>query len=150
MRLASINTTAGPRLHVRAGHGYVDLAEVAGNPRLASVRSFLEDGGAAWDAAREAATGEGREFEPTDFAAAVPEPGQILCLGLNYSEHVLEGGREMPSFPDAFMRSRETLLAPYADLVRPALTERFDYEGELGIVIGAGGRYIPAERRFCA
>jgi acylpyruvate hydrolase len=80
----------------------------------------------------------------------VPEPGQILCLGLNYSEHVLEGGREMPSFPDAFMRSRETLLAPYADLVRPALTERFDYEGELGIVIGAGGRYIPADQAMDA
>ena len=52
----------------------------------------------------------------------------------------------MPSFPDAFVRSRETVLAPYADLVRPALTERFDYEGELGIVIGAGGRYIPADK----
>ena len=64
MRLATINTTAGPRLHVRGRHGYVDLAEAAGNPRLASVRSFLEDGAAAWDAAREAATGEGREFEP--------------------------------------------------------------------------------------
>ena len=150
MRLATINTTAGPRLHVRGRGGYVDLAEAAGNPRLAYVRSFLEDGAAAWDAAREAATGEGREFEPADFAPVVPEPGQILCLGLNYSEHVLEGGREMPSFPDAFMRSRETLLAPYADLVRPALTERFDYEGELGIVIGAGGRYIPADQAMDA
>ena len=150
MRLATINTTAGPRLHVRGRDGYVDLAEAAGNPRLASVRSFLEGGAAAWDAAREAATGEGREFEPADFAPVVPEPGQILCLGLNYSEHVLEGGREMPSFPDAFMRSRETLLAPYANLVRPALTERFDYEGELGIVIGAGGRYIPADQAMDA
>jgi 2-keto-4-pentenoate hydratase/2-oxohepta-3-ene-1,7-dioic acid hydratase in catechol pathway len=56
----------------------------------------------------------------------------------------------MPSFPDAFMRSRGTLLAPYADLVRPALTERFDYEGELGIVIGAGGRYIPADQAMDA
>ena len=56
----------------------------------------------------------------------------------------------MPSFPDAFMRSRETVLAPYADLVRPALTERFDFEGELGIVIGAGGRYIPADKAMDA
>ena len=48
------------------------------------------------------------------------------------------------------MRSGETVLAPYADLVRPALTERFDFEGELGIVIGAGGRYIPADKAMDA
>jgi acylpyruvate hydrolase len=150
VRLATITTTAGPRLHVRARSGYVDLTEATGNPRFASARSFLEDGRAAWDAARRAAAGEGREYEPADFGPPVPAPGQILCLGLNYSEHVLEGGRQMPSFPDAFTRSRETVLAPYADLVRPALTERFDYEGELGIVIGAGGRYIPADKAMDA
>jgi acylpyruvate hydrolase len=150
VRLATITTTTGPRLHVRARSGYVDLAEATGDPRLASVRTFLEDGRAAWDAARQAAAGEGREYEPGDFGPPVPAPGQILCLGLNYSEHVLEGGRQMPSFPDAFTRSRETVLAPYADLVRPALTERFDYEGELGIVIGAGGRYIPADEAMDA
>ena len=44
MRLATITTTAGPRLHVRARSGYVDLAEATGNPRFASARSFLEDG----------------------------------------------------------------------------------------------------------
>jgi 2-keto-4-pentenoate hydratase/2-oxohepta-3-ene-1,7-dioic acid hydratase in catechol pathway len=150
VRLATINTTAGPRLHVRARSGYVDLAGATGNPRLGSVRSFLEDGPAAGDAARQVAAGEGRQYEPSDFGPSVPAPGQILCLGLNYSEHVLEGGREMPSFPDAFMRSGETVLAPYADLVRPALTQRFDFEGELGIVIGAGGRYIPADKAMDA
>ena len=82
------------------------------------------------DAARQAAAADGRSTQPADFGPSVPSPGQILCLGLNYSEHVLEGGREIPTFPDAFMRSRETVLAPYADLVRPALTERFDFEGE--------------------
>ena len=150
MRLATINTSAGPRLHVLGRSGYVDVAEAAGNPRYASAGPFLEDGAPAWEAARQAASGEGREYEPADFGPAVPSPGQILCLGLNYGEHVLEGGRDMPSFPDAFMRSRETVLAPYADLVRPALTERFDFEGELGIVIGAGGRYIPADKAMDA
>ena len=150
MRLATINTSAGPRLHVLGRSGYVDVAEAAGNPRYASAGPFLEDGAPAWEAAGQAASGEGREYEPADFGPAVPSPGQILCLGLNYGEHVLEGGRDMPSFPDAFMRSRETVLAPYADLVRPALTERFDFEGELGIVIGAGGRYIPADKAMDA
>ena len=115
MRLATINTTGGPRLHVLGRSGYVDVAEATGNPRFALVGPFLEDGAAAWDAARQAASGEGRGQPPADLGPAVPSPGQILCLGLNYREHVREGGRDMPSFPDTFMRSGETVLAPYAD-----------------------------------
>lgn len=150
MRLATINTSAGLRLHVRGRSGYVDLAEATGNPRFGDVQSFLEDGVTAMDAAGAAAAGEGREFQPEEFGPSVPAPERILCLGLNYSEHIAEGGRETPSFPDAFIRSRDTVIAPYADLVRPALTSRYDYEGELGIVIGAGGRYIPADKAMDA
>jgi acylpyruvate hydrolase len=150
VRLATINTSAGLRLHVRGRSGYVDLAEATGNPRFGDVQSFLEDGVTAMDAARAAAAGGGREFQPEEFGPSVPAPERILCLGLNYSEHIAEGGRQTPSFPDAFVRSRETVIAPYADLVRPALTSRYDYEGELGIVIGAGGRYIPADKAMDA
>jgi len=150
VRLATIYTSTGLRLHVRGRSGYVDLAEATGNPRFASVQSFLEDGVAAMDAARAAAAGEGREYGPEKFGPAVPAPERILCLGLNYSEHIAEGGRDMPTFPDAFVRGRETVLAPYGDLVRPALTGKFDFEGELGIVIGAGGRYVPADKAMDA
>jgi 2-keto-4-pentenoate hydratase/2-oxohepta-3-ene-1,7-dioic acid hydratase in catechol pathway len=73
-----------------------------------------------------------------------------LCLGLNYTEHALEGGRAVPTWPDTFVRGQQSVLGPYADLVKPALTEKFDYEGELGIVIGAGGRYIPAGKAIDA
>jgi 2-keto-4-pentenoate hydratase/2-oxohepta-3-ene-1,7-dioic acid hydratase in catechol pathway len=69
---------------------------------------------------------------------------------VNYSEHAIEGGRSVPTWPEAFVRGRDSVLGPYADLVKPALTERFDYEGELGIVIGAGGRYIPADKAMDA
>jgi acylpyruvate hydrolase len=150
VRLATISTTTGPRLHVRARSGYVDIGEATGNPRYAAVQSFLTGGAAALDAARALTSGDGREYGPEDIGPSVPSPERILCLGLNYSEHILEGGREMPTFPDAFVRSRETVLPPYADLVRPALTEKYDYEGELGIVIGAGGRYIPADKAMDA
>jgi 2-keto-4-pentenoate hydratase/2-oxohepta-3-ene-1,7-dioic acid hydratase in catechol pathway len=80
----------------------------------------------------------------------VPAPPRILCLGLNYSEHALEGGRAVPTWPDAFVRGSDSVIGPYADLVKPALTDRFDYEAELGIVIGAGGRYITAEKALDA
>jgi acylpyruvate hydrolase len=103
------------------------------------------------EAAQSAAAGEGREYEERYFGPSVPAPRVIHCLGLNYADHVREGGREeLPSFPNVFMRSPETVIGPYADLVVPALTEGYDYEGEVGIVIGAGGRYIPAGEAMAA
>jgi len=150
VRLATIFTAAGPRLHVLGRSGYVDVGEATGDFRLASLRSFLEAGRPAMDAARGLTDREGRPYEPGDFEPAVPAPQRILCLGLNYSDHAIESRGEVPSWPDVFVRSRGTVLGPYMDLVKPAMTERFDYEGELGLVIGAGGRYIPASKALDA
>ena len=150
MRLATLATPSGPRLHVRARSGYVDIAQAAGDPRFASFGSFVAVGPAALDAARGLQDRDGREYRPEDFGPAVPAPERILCLGLNYSEHALEGGRAVPSWPDTFVRGHQTVLGPFADLVKPALTESFDYEGELGVVIGTGGRYIPAGKALDA
>ena len=150
MRLATIVTSRGPRLHVRAGSGYVDVADELADPRLASLGSVLRAGDQAMDAIRGLQDRDGAEYAPSDFGPAVPAPPRILCLGLNYREHALEGGRDVPAFPDAFVRGTDSVLGPYADLVKPTLTDRFDYEGELGIVIGAGGRYIPAGKALDA
>jgi 2-keto-4-pentenoate hydratase/2-oxohepta-3-ene-1,7-dioic acid hydratase in catechol pathway len=150
VRLATISTAAGPRLHVLGRLGYVDIGEATGDPRLASLRSFLEAGRPAMDAARGLTGREGRPYEPGDFGPAVPAPGHIWCLGLNYSDHAIESRGEVPAWPDVFARGKGTVLGPYADLVKPALTEHFDYEGELGLVIGAGGRYIPASKALDA
>jgi len=150
VRLATIVTPNGPRLHVRGRSGYVDVGEETGDPRFASLAAVLSAGLQAMDAVRALADLDGREYGPADLGPAVPAPERILCLGLNYQEHALEGGREVPTWPDAFVRGRDSVLGPYADLVKPALTSRFDYEGELGIVIGAGGRYIPASKALDA
>jgi 2-keto-4-pentenoate hydratase/2-oxohepta-3-ene-1,7-dioic acid hydratase in catechol pathway len=150
VRLATIATPEGTRLHVRARSGYVDVAEATGDPRLSSVQYVLEAGPAAMDAIRPLADAEGREVSERDFAPAVPAPRRILCLGVNYGEHAIEGGRAVPNWPDSFIRTGDSALGPYADLVRPALTERFDFEAELGIVIGAGGRYITASKALDA
>src|SRR3984885_12572714 len=118
-----------------------------GSPR--STTSWRR-GAPAPAAVRPLTGADGREVAEADFAPAVPAPSRILCLGLNYSEHALEGGREVPTWPDAFVRGADSVLGPYADLVKPALTEKFDYEAELGIVIGAGGRYITADKALDA
>ncbi|HEX9040243.1 MAG TPA: fumarylacetoacetate hydrolase family protein [Trebonia sp.] len=150
MRLATIITPSGPRLHVRGRSGYVDVAAESGNPEFAALATVLRAGPAALDAVRELAGRDGREYGRDDLGPAVPAPERILCLGVNYSEHAIEGGREVPTWPEAFVRGRDSVLAPYADLVKPALSGRFDYEGELGVVIGAGGRYIPADKALDA
>jgi acylpyruvate hydrolase len=150
VRLATIATQNGPRLHVRGRSGYVDVGDETGDPGFASLAAVLSAGPQAMDAVRALADLDGREYGPADLGPAVPAPERILCLGLNYQEHAIEGGREVPTWPDAFVRGRDSVLGPYADLVKPALTDRFDYEGELGIVIGAGGRYIPASKALDA
>ena len=72
----------------------------------------------------------------------VPDPAKILCIGLNYATHVAETGREQKDFPAVFTRWADTLVASGQPLVHPRETTRFDYEGELAVVIGKGGRRI--------
>jgi acylpyruvate hydrolase len=150
LRLATLATGEGLRLHVRAKSGYVDVSAATGRPNLSSMTGLLRAGPAAFDTVRALESQDGREAIPSEFAAAVPDAGRILCLGVNYREHAIEGGRDVPTWPECFVRGRDSLTGPFADMVRPALTDRFDYEGELGLVIGTGGRYIPAEKALDA
>ncbi|MDX6580124.1 MAG: hypothetical protein QOJ47_1673 [Gaiellales bacterium] len=144
MRLATVVTDRGERLHLHTPSGYVDVASALGDERFATLSAVLADVDAGFEAIRGIADRSGIQVDPADLAPAVPAPRRVLCLGLNYRDHALEGGREVPAWPEAFVRGPDSVLGPYADLVKPALTERFDFEGELGVVIGKGGRYIPA------
>ena len=72
----------------------------------------------------------------------IPNPGKILCVGLNYATHTKETGREQKDFPAIFTRWADTLIAAGDALVCPKVSDRFDYEGELAVVIGKGGRGI--------
>ena len=72
----------------------------------------------------------------------LPNPTKILCVGLNYATHVAETGREQKEYPAIFHRWADTLVAEGAPLVCPPESVRFDYEGELAVIIGKGGRRI--------
>lgn len=76
----------------------------------------------------------------------VPNPDKILCVGLNYATHVAETGREQKEFPAIFTRYADSLIADGEALLRPRESVRFDYEGELAVVIGKPGRRIPRGR----
>jgi 2-keto-4-pentenoate hydratase/2-oxohepta-3-ene-1,7-dioic acid hydratase in catechol pathway len=137
-------TDEGPRLHVRGASGFVDVAQATGDSRLSDLNGVLAGGREAMDRARGVTDQPGRELSEAEYGPAVPSPPRILCLGVNYLEHALEGGRPPTKWPETFVRGTDSVAAPYGDLVKPALSERFDYEGELGLVVGAGGRYIAA------
>ncbi|MGH2893206.1 MAG: fumarylacetoacetate hydrolase family protein, partial [Solirubrobacteraceae bacterium] len=153
MRLATVITDEGLRLHVRGPDGYVDVGHATGDTRLSELNAVLAGGPEAMEIVRgvgDQAGQAGRALSEADYGPAVPSPRRILCLGVNYLEHALEGGRPPTKWPETFVRGADSVAAPYGELVKPALTERFDYEGELGLVIGAGGRYIRAEDALSA
>lgn len=150
MRFATIRTSQGLRLHVKGTAGYVDLGAASANEQLSSLQGLADAGEAGLAAARDASNNEGVSVEAHQFAAATPDTPRILCLGVNYAEHAIEGGREVPRWPESFVRGGGSVIGAYDDLVVPMLSERFDFEGELAVVIGKGGRYIRAADAFDA
>lgn len=78
----------------------------------------------------------------------IPNPGKILCVGLNYKTHVAETKRADSEYPSIFTRFADSLTAHNAPLPRPKETQRFDFEGELAVIIGKGGRNITQAQAF--
>lgn len=76
----------------------------------------------------------------------VPQPGKILCVGLNYKNHAAEAQRELPQHPSLFPRFADSFVGHGAAVTRPWVSEKFDFEGELAVVIGRSGRHIARER----
>lgn len=72
----------------------------------------------------------------------IPNPDKILCIGLNYLNHIKETGREKPEFPTIFTRYPASMVGHGTPLVRPKVSDTFDYEGELAVIIGKSCRYV--------
>jgi len=76
----------------------------------------------------------------------VPFPPKIICLGLNYRDHIEETGQNMPEEPVIFMKPHTAIIDPEANIVKPVFVKELDYEAELTIVIGKKGKSIPVNR----
>ena len=81
-----------------------------------------------------------------EFLPVIPDPDLIACAGINYRSHASETGREIPKQPSMFLRRANTLVGHEGEMIRPTVSSNFDFEGELTVVIGRGGRHIPIER----
>jgi 2-keto-4-pentenoate hydratase/2-oxohepta-3-ene-1,7-dioic acid hydratase in catechol pathway len=82
------------------------------------------------------------KFSELALLPVIPNPNKIVCIGLNYGEHVRETGREITESPALFLRMNESQVAHGQDIVRPPESFKLDYEGEIAVVIGKGGRRI--------
>lgn len=80
--------------------------------------------------------------ESTRLLTPVPHPNKIICLGLNYQSHIREMGRTPPSYPTLFSKFDGALIGPQDPVVLPHVSDRMDWEAELGVVIGRPGRDI--------
>jgi acylpyruvate hydrolase len=127
MRFATIRTADGSTAARLDGDTLIPLAAAdvgellaAGDPAAAGDRP-----GASPVPASEAS-----------FAPVVPRPAKVLCVGLNYRAHILETGRELPAYPTLFAKFADTLLGARDELRLPALSDRIDWEVELGVIIG--------------
>ena len=84
-------------------------------------------------------------YSDISFLPVIPNPNKILCIGLNYEKHRIETKRDVAGHPTIFTRYADTQVAHNQYLVKPNASDRFDFEGELAIIIGKGARNIPKE-----
>jgi acylpyruvate hydrolase len=141
MRLATIRTAAGTAAVRLQPDGAVHLG-------AADVGALLADG--SWAERAVSAAGETFALDGLDYAPLVPHPEKIICVGLNYRNHILEMLHELPGHPTLFAKYPPTLIGAYDDIVLPAASDAVDWEAELAIVIGARVRHADDETAAAA
>jgi 2-keto-4-pentenoate hydratase/2-oxohepta-3-ene-1,7-dioic acid hydratase in catechol pathway len=147
MRLVSYLSSDGPRTAAVRGQQYVALSR-AGLP--ASMRALL---GLGQEGLHRAARviAEGPDVDPATIKkllAPVPDPRKVICVGLNYADHARESGATPPEEPVLFNKFPTALIGHGEAIVLPRVSQEVDFEAELVVVIGRGGRHIPRERAF--
>jgi 2-keto-4-pentenoate hydratase/2-oxohepta-3-ene-1,7-dioic acid hydratase in catechol pathway len=125
----------------RMADGIVDLGRRLGSDYPDLLSLLLGDG---LEAALGATQGQAADFgeDAVRFTPLIPAPVNIFCAGVNYLDHIEEMGRERPQYPTLFMKLAQSLVGHGQPLIKPRLSDCFDYEAELAVVIGKGGRHI--------
>ncbi len=94
------------------------------------------------DAATTAGSARQWAHDAVEFEPVIPNPGRILCVGVNYMTHIREMGREPPDKPVLFVRFPDSVVGHRQSLVKPSASGKYDYEGELAVIMGRPGRHI--------
>jgi 2-keto-4-pentenoate hydratase/2-oxohepta-3-ene-1,7-dioic acid hydratase in catechol pathway len=146
MRLATIQTWAGPRAAVQDGDYFVDVH--ATDPHVPpSVRQILEGGSELLQAAAHVARNPHAikvEAAKAHFHAPIHDPRKIICIGLNYKDHAAESGAPIPKEPILFSKYQTALIGHGEPIILPPVSQEVDYEAELVVVVGKRGKNIAA------
>jgi acylpyruvate hydrolase len=94
--------------------------------------------------------GDAVALQGISWAPVVPRPGKIICVGLNYRDHILEMGRELPEYPTLFAKFAEALVGADEEVTLPGGSEKVDWEAELALVIGRRARKADAQEAAAA
>jgi 2-keto-4-pentenoate hydratase/2-oxohepta-3-ene-1,7-dioic acid hydratase in catechol pathway len=134
VRLATIRTGGTSRAVKVEGETLIDLGAADVGELLANPE---------WPGRAAAATGTSAPTYPAagaDFAPVVAQPSKVICVGLNYRNHIQEMGRDLPDYPTLFAKFADALIGARDDIVRPPETGQLDWEAELAVVIGSPAR----------
>ena len=139
MKFVSFRAGGAARYGLVERNGVIDLTRRLKYPDLKSLitaDAFAEAGRAAKGATADYA------LDQIAFDPVIPNPGKIICVGLNYQEHRNETGLTSHPLPATFIRWADSQIGHLAPMVRPRASEQLDYEAELAVIIGRGGRNI--------
>lgn len=142
MKLATFTHDGNTRIGRVEGDTLIDLS-AAGIPT--EMIALLAAGPSALETAR-GATGKQIAIGEVELHSPVLRPPKILAIGLNYKDHIEETGLDTPEFPMFFNKQATSANGPYAPWHMPKVSDKLDYEGELGFIIGQRCRHVPRER----
>ena len=100
---------------------------------------------AADAAARKAPASAVQAISSVTMLPLIPNPGKIVCMGLNYADHAKEGGNARPEYPSFFLRGNSSMVGHNQAIVRPKASTQLDYEAELAVIIGKKARHLTAD-----
>lgn len=148
MQIMRFRSSDGFRLGVVAGDALADLTAIRPDaPR--DVADLLHRGPAILadvaDQARRATRAQMMALSGVRAALPIAAPGKLICLGLNYADHVSESAYSTQAYPTLFMRATTSLLAHDEAMERPLASEQLDYEAELAVIIGRTMRHVDAD-----
>jgi 2-keto-4-pentenoate hydratase/2-oxohepta-3-ene-1,7-dioic acid hydratase in catechol pathway len=145
VKLASYRTSKGAGYGAVTEDGIVDLTRRLGR-KFPDLRALLAGNGVAL-AQKIAKAAKKADFKVSrvTFLPVIPNPGKIVCVGLNYEEHRVETGRDKTENPALFIRVAESQVGHEQPIVMPAESTNLDFEGEIAVVIGKRGRRISEE-----
>jgi len=146
MKFLSFVNNGGQSFGAATDAGLVDLGAL--HPELRDLRHAIQADRLAELATEAMSADASTNIENVELLPTIPNPEKIICIGVNYAQRNAEykDGSEAPKYPSVFMRSRDSLVGHEQDIMDPPESDQLDYEGEIVIVIGKGGRRVAEDK----